>query len=156
MPQTHETVPAQISAVGATPLPTGMLIAAWVAQIAAAAIMGQTLFFKFTGAPEPVYIFTTLGAEPWGRYGTAVLELIAVVLLLIPKTAPIGAALGVWLMLGAVGSHLTKLGIVVKDDGGLLFGLGVAALAACAAVLVIRREQALSQIAAVRHLLVGR
>lgn len=156
MAQTPETVPSQLSAVAAAPLPTGLLIVTWVAQVAAAVIMGQTLFFKFAGAEEPVYIFTTLGAEPWGRYGTAVFELIAVVLLLIPKTAPIGAALGVGLMLGAIGSHLTKLGIVVKDDGGLLFGLGVAALAACAVVLVVRREQALSQIAAARHLIVGR
>ncbi len=155
MPTTPETVPAQMSDA-AYSLPTGLLIATWAAQIAAAAIMGQTLFFKFTGAPEPVYIFTTLGVEPWGRYGTAVFELIAVALLLIPKTAPLGAALGVGLMVGAVGSHLTKLGIVVKDDGGLLFGLGVAALAACVAVLVIRREQALSQAAAAVHLIRGR
>lgn len=116
-------------------------IVSWVCQIAAAAIMGQTLFFKFTGAEEPVYIFTKLGAEPWGRYGTAVMELIAAILLLYPKTAAIGAVLGMGLMFGAIGSHLTKLGIVVKDDGGLLFALGIITFVASAVVLWIRRAE---------------
>jgi len=113
----------------------------WVCQIAAAAIMGQTLFFKFTGAEEPIYIFTKLGAEPWGRYGTAVMELIAAILLLYPRTAGIGAVLGMGLMFGAIGSHLTKLGIVVKDDGGLLFTLGIITFFASAVVLWIRRAE---------------
>ncbi|MDX2117852.1 MAG: DoxX family protein [Planctomycetota bacterium] len=116
-------------------------IVSWVCQIAAAAIMGQTIFFKFTGAEEPVYIFTKLGAEPWGRYGTAVMELIAAILLLYPKTAAIGAVLGMGLMFGAIGSHLTKLGIVVKDDGGLLFALGIITFVASAVVLWIRRPE---------------
>ncbi len=120
--------------------PTAKVVS-WSCQIISAVIMGQTLFFKFTGAEEPVYIFTKLGAEPYGRYGTAVAELIAVILLLYPKTAAIGAVLGMGLMFGAIGSHLTKLGIVVKDDGGLLFGLGVVTFVACAAVLWIRRGE---------------
>jgi len=65
---------------------------AWVLQIIAAIIMGQTLFFKFTGAPEPVYIFTTLGAEPFGRWFAGASELVAVVLLLIPSHRRAGGA----------------------------------------------------------------
>lgn len=113
------------------------------AQIAAAAILAQTLFFKFTGAAEAKYIFTTLGVEPWGRIGTGIFELIAVVLLLVPRTAIFGAALTVGLMVGAIGSHLTKLGIVVLDDGGLLFGLGIAALMLSLAILATRHTQVL-------------
>lgn len=112
---------------------------AWVLQLVAAVILGQTLFFKFTGAPESIYIFEALGAEPWGRFGTGLLELVAVVLLLWPGRAVLGAGLGAGLMAGAVGSHLTRLGIVVQDDGGLLFALAVVTLLACLGVLWIRR-----------------
>jgi hypothetical protein len=117
------------------------LVASWAAQLLAAAIMGQTLVFKFTASPEPVYIFSTLGVEPWGRLATAVFELVAVVLLLIPRLAVVGAMLGVGLMLGAIGSHLAVLGIVVKDDGGLLFGMAVVTLAACGTVVAMRADQ---------------
>jgi hypothetical protein len=117
-----------------------LLIVSWIAQVVAAGIMAQTLFFKFTGAEEAKYIFTTLGAEPWGRIGTGVAELVAAVLLLVPKTAAIGAVVTLGLMVGAIGSHLTKLGIVVKDDGGLLFTLGVVTFVCAGVVLVIRRK----------------
>ena len=130
----------------------GQIIGAWIAAVTAAVIMGQTLFFKLTGAPEAVHIFTTLGVEPWGRWGTAALELIAVVLLLIPRAAPAGALLGVGLMVGAIGGHLTKLGVVVQDDGGLLFGLALVTLATCITVLVLRRGQVLAMIPAARAL----
>jgi len=113
----------------------------WAAQIIAAVILGQTLFFKFTGAPESVYIFQQLGVEPWGRYATAVFELITVVLLLIPGTAGFGGLLAVALMLGAIGSHLTRLGIEVQGDGGLLFGMAIVTLIAGATVARIRRYQ---------------
>ncbi len=104
-----------------------------------AGILLQTLFFKFTGAEESVYIFSTLGAEPWGRLGSGMVELIAAVLLLTPKTAPFGAALTMAVMVGAIGSHLTILGIEVKGDGGLLFGLALTAFLGSAIVLVIHR-----------------
>lgn len=115
-------------------------VVSWVCQVVSAVILGQTLFFKLTAAEEAVYIFTTLGAEPWGRLGTGIAELVAVVLLLIPRTAGIGALLSVGLMVGAIGSHLTKLGIVVKDDGGQLFALAVVTLVCSSAVAVIRRR----------------
>jgi putative oxidoreductase len=116
-------------------------ITAWTCQLIAAAILGQTLFFKFTGAPESRFIFSTLGIEPWGRYATGVLELIAVILLLNPATAAIGGLLAMGLMGGAIMSHLTRLGIEVQGDGGLLFGLAVTVLLASAIVVAIRRHQ---------------
>ena len=112
----------------------------WVLQIVVAVILIQTLFFKFTGAAESVWIFTRLGMEPWGRIGTGVLELIAAILILLPRTPALGALLAAALMVGAIGSHLTKLGIAVQDDGGLLFGLAVAVLACSIGVVVLRRR----------------
>ena len=110
-------------------------------QILSALILGQTLFFKFSGAPESKYIFSTLGAEPWGRIGTGVLELVAVALLLVPGGAVYGAGLAVGLMTGAIGSHLTQLGIVVQGDGGLLFGLAVTVFMSSALTLWLRRGE---------------
>jgi len=113
----------------------------WTLQLAVAGILLQTLFFKFTGAEESVYIFSTLGVEPWGRIGSGLVELIAAFLLLVPRTAPVGAALAMAVMMGAIGSHLTVLGIEVKGDGGLLFGLALTAFVGSAIVLVIHRGQ---------------
>src|SRR4030095_2641451 len=98
-------------------------IVSWILQVVVAAILLQTLFFKFTGAEESVYIFTSVGAEPWGRVGSGVVELIAAALLLIPALVPYGALLTLGTMSGALLSHLTILGVEVKGDGGLLFGL---------------------------------
>jgi hypothetical protein len=116
-------------------------VVTWLAQLAVAVILLQTLFFKFTGAEESVYIFTTVGAEPWGRIGSGVIELIASLLLLMPATAPVGAALALASMAGAILTHLTILGIEVKGDGGLLFALALTAFVGSAAVLVVRRGQ---------------
>jgi hypothetical protein len=116
-------------------------VASWALQLVAAGILLQTLFFKFTGAEESVYIFTTLGAEPWGRIGTGVLELVTSVLLLVPGTGSMGAVMALGLMTGAIVSHLTVLGIDVKGDGGLLFGLALTAFICSAIVLTIRRAQ---------------
>jgi putative oxidoreductase len=101
------------------------------ARVLAALILGQTLFFKFSASPESVYIFETLGVEPWGRIGSGVLEAVAVILLLAPvgkRGLARGAVLTVGLMGGAVGSHLTQLGIEVQGDGGTLFALAVVTL----------------------------
>lgn len=120
----------------------------WVLQLAVAGILLQTLFFKFTGAEESVYIFSSVGTfigvaavEPWGRIGSGVVELIASILLLVPATASLGAILTIGVMAGAIASHLAILGIEVKGDGGLLFGLALAALTGSAIVLVLRRAQ---------------
>lgn len=93
----------------------------WLARLVAAAIMLQTLYFKFMAAPESVYIFTTVGMEPWGRIGVGVLELIASLLILVSATAWLGGLLAAGLMAGALGMHLTLLGIEVQGDGGQLF-----------------------------------
>ncbi|MEO6582673.1 MAG: DoxX family protein [Ferruginibacter sp.] len=96
-------------------------ILTWFLKLLAAFIMLQTLFYKFTASDESVYIFTALGMEPWGRIGTGVMELIASILILYPKTTGIGAIMGIGLMSGALFFHITKLGFEVQNDGGLLF-----------------------------------
>src|SRR5687767_11690773 len=93
------------------------VIASWVLRGIAAIILLQTLFFKFSGARESVYIFTTLGMEPWGRIGSGVAELIASILLLVPRTAAFGAVLSLGVISGAIVSHLTKLGITLPAVG---------------------------------------
>ena len=118
-----------------TPQSKPLFVASWLARIAVAVILVQTLFFKFTGAAESVYIFTTVGQEPWGRYGSGVVELIASVLLFLPATVGVGALLALGTISGAIFFHLTKLGIVVLDDGGLLFGLALVVFV-CSAFLV--------------------
>jgi|SRR5437867_9646221 len=123
------------------PLSSVQTCVSWILQLIVAGILFQTLFFKFTGAEESVYIFSKLGMEPWGRIGSGVVELIACILLLYPKTIPLGAILAAGVISGAIISHLTKLGIVVKEDGGLLFFLALAVFAGSVAILVIRRAQ---------------
>jgi len=122
-------------------LPKTQLVLSWICRITAAVILLQTLFFKFTGAPESVYIFTKVGMEPWGRYGSGVAELIAAILLLMRCRAWAGALLALGVMGGAIVSHLTVLGIVVQDDGGLLFGLALAVAACSVVTLVIHRRE---------------
>ncbi len=129
-------------------------VISWTLQVVAAGILSQTLFFKFTGAEESVYIFSTLGAEPWGRIGSGVVELVATILLLIPSTAPIGALIAIATMLGAIASHLAFLGIEVKGDGGLLFTLALIVLASSLTVLYLRRGELPivgSRLAALEH-----
>jgi putative oxidoreductase len=116
-------------------------VASLVLQLVAAGILLQTLFFKFTGAEESIYIFSTLGIEPWGRIGSGIVELAASVLLLYPPTAAIGAAIAMGSMSVAMLSHLTVLGISVKNDGGLLFALAITVFVASAAIIVVRRTQ---------------
>jgi hypothetical protein len=106
----------------------------------AAAILLQTLWFKFTGAPESKFIFSTLGAEPWGRIGTGVIELVAAALLLRSRTAVLGAILSAGLMSGAILGHLTRLGIVVQGDGGLLFALAITVFGSSVITLCIFRQ----------------
>lgn len=111
----------------------------WSLRILAAGILLQTLYFKFTGAPESVYIFSSLGLEPWGRIGSGIGELVASILLLVPATVALGAVLTLGILSGAIASHLFVLGIEIQGDGGLLFGLAVVVFA-CAAVLLATRR----------------
>ena len=110
----------------------------WVLQVSIAAILLQTLFFKFSGAAESVYIFSKLGIEPIGRYASGIAELVAAGLLLVPGFAPYGALLSLAVITGAIISHLTVLGIEVRGDGGLLFALAVVVFACSLGVLALR------------------
>jgi hypothetical protein len=103
----------------------------WIFQLTAAIILLQTLYFKFTAAEESVYIFSTLGMEPYGRIGSGIAELIAAVLILIPRTTLLGTLIGAGVMLGAICSHFFVLGIEVKNDGGELFILAIITFLCC-------------------------
>jgi hypothetical protein len=113
----------------------------WITRIAAAIILLQTLYFKFSASEESVYIFTAVGMEPWGRIGIGILELIAAALLLVNSTVWIGSALSAGLMAGAIMMHVTMLGIVVKEDGGYLFTLAAIVLLCNIVALYINREK---------------
>ena len=116
-------------------------IGIWVLRILPALILLQTLFYKFSGAGESVFIFSELGMEPWGRIGSGILELIAALLLLYPRTTHVGAALGMGLMAGAIFFHVTKLGISVQGDGGLLFIYALLVFISCGILLFIHRRK---------------
>lgn len=124
-----------------TRLSTGQQVTSWVLQLIAAGILFQTLFFKFTGAPESVYIFSTLGVEPVGRIGSGIAELIASILLLVPSAAAFGALMAIGVMSGAILSHVTVLGIEIQGDGGLLFALAIVVFISSLIVLFIRRAE---------------
>ena len=100
-------------------------VLSWVLRIMSAVILLQTLFFKFTAAPESVYIFTKVGAEPWGRVGSGIVELIAAALSLTPRFNWLGSLIALGIVGGAIASHLTVLGIEVQGDKGLLFVLAL-------------------------------
>jgi uncharacterized membrane protein YphA (DoxX/SURF4 family) len=119
-----------------------LTIFTWLLRLLAALIMLQTLYFKFTAQEESVKLFTILGMEPWGRIGIGVLELIASLLILIPRTTVYGAGLGLGLMAGAIFFHLTKLGIVFEGDAGL-FTYAVITFVCCALLLIIYRARLL-------------
>merc|ERR1712038_427946 len=86
-------------------------------RIAVAIILIQTLRFKLTGHEDSVWIFEQVGLEPFGRIGIGIAEIIAGILLLIPKTVWAGAAMTVGIIGGAVMMHLTILGIEVPYNG---------------------------------------
>jgi uncharacterized membrane protein YphA (DoxX/SURF4 family) len=116
-------------------------VAVWILRILPAVILLQTLYFKFTASPESVYIFTTVGMEPWGRIGSGIAELIAAILILTPRTTWIGALLAMGVMSGAIFFHLTTLGIEVQGDGGLLFAYALIVFICSALLSYINREK---------------
>jgi hypothetical protein len=123
---------------------TSLAVISWICRTVVAVILFQTLFFKFTGAEESKYIFTTLMGpefEAYGRIGSGVVELIAVVLLLLPATVSIGGVLALGTISGAIFSHLTMLGIVVKNDGGLLFALAATVFFLSSVILLLHRRE---------------
>jgi uncharacterized membrane protein YphA (DoxX/SURF4 family) len=112
----------------------------WIIRIVAAVILLQTLYFKFSSAEESVYIFSTLGIEPYGRIGSGIAELIAAILILVPRTTLLGAIMASGVMLGAIFSHLFVLGIEVKNDGGTLFTLAIITFLCCMFLIFIYRK----------------
>jgi FtsH-binding integral membrane protein len=116
-------------------------ILTWLVKLTAVIILIQTLFFKFTGAEESVYIFSKLGVEPYGRIASGIVELVASVLILIPRTTLLGALLGFFTMLGALLSHLLILGIVVQNDGGTLFILALITFLCCALLMYQNKKE---------------
>lgn len=123
----------------------------WLLRIVAAVILLQTLYFKFTGHPESVALFTKLGVEPWGRIGTGVIELVAGILLLLPATVFIGAFLGIGLMSGAILSHLTIIGISSGDDGGQLFIMAILVWVICLILLLLFLPQGKSLLQSLKN-----
>ncbi len=116
-------------------------IISWALRVLAAVILVQTLYFKFSGAEESVYIFTTVGMEPWGRIGSGIGELVVSILLLIPRTVWLGALGSLGIISGAIVAHLTVLGIEVMGDGGLLFYLAVTVFVSSLIVLILHRRE---------------
>jgi hypothetical protein len=112
----------------------------WTAQVVAAAILGMAAVPKLVGAPETIALFETLGAGAYGRITLGVFEALAVVLLLVPRTAAVGGLLAAGILAGAVGAHLTILGVVYNGDPSL-FVLAVVGLAAGATVAWMRRNR---------------
>jgi uncharacterized membrane protein YphA (DoxX/SURF4 family) len=118
------------------------MIILWILRLLAAVILLQTLYFKFTAHPQSVKLFTELGMEPWGRIGIGVLELIASILILYPRTTGYGALLGLGLMSGALFFHLTKLGIVFDGDA-ILFTYALIVFICCAILTFFYRNDIL-------------
>ncbi len=119
----------------------GNSIVIWLLRLIPSIILLQTLYFKFTAAPESVYIFSTLGVEPYGRILTGILELITAILILTPRTSWLGALMGIGIMGGAILSHFFKLGIIVQGDGGTLFILAVVVFTCCLILIWFHKKQ---------------
>ena len=109
-------------------------------RIIVAIILIQTLRFKFTAHPDSIYIFEKVGLEPIGRIGIGILELIAGILLLVPKTVWIGAIITLGIISGAIFMHLTQLGIEIKNDGGVLFITAVITFVFSGIILYLYRK----------------
>lgn len=107
----------------------------------AALIFLQTLYFKFFGAPESVYIFSKLGLEPYGRIGIGIVELCTALLLIVRKTSWIGAVIGIVIISVAILSHIFILGIVVQNDHGLLLILAMTVFACCFISIYLQKEK---------------
>jgi uncharacterized membrane protein YphA (DoxX/SURF4 family) len=120
-------------------------IGIWILRLVPAVILLQTLYFKFTAQPESVQLFTRIGMEPYGRIGTGVLELIAAILILIPRYTGYGAILGLVMMTGALYFHLTKIGIFFGGDA-LLFIYAVVTFVCCALLIFIYKTRLESQL----------
>lgn len=115
-------------------------VISWACQLIAAGIMIETLFFKFTAAPESVYIFRRMGTEPWWRWGQGIWELLASVCLLVIPLRWAGGILTTGAMLAAILSHMTWLGYSIQGDHGLLFCMAVVTFICGLTVMILHRH----------------
>jgi hypothetical protein len=122
-------------------LTRAQLTVSWICCLIAAGIMIETLFFKFTGAQESIYIFKKMGTEPWWRWGQGIWELLASICLLTRRYKWAGGILGTGAMLAAILSHMTWLGYSIQGDHGLLFGMAVVSFLSCATVMFLHRHE---------------
>lgn len=113
----------------------------WVLRLLAALILSQSLIYKFGGHPDSIMLFTQLEVEPFGRFALGILELLVVILLLFPKTTLLGAVAGFFIMTGALGAHIFKIGIIFNEDGGKLFGLALVCFLGCLGQVIIFKNQ---------------
>ena len=124
-------------------------IALFVLSAYIAFVFVQSLFFKFTGSVESIFIFSTLRDwsgiglfEPFGRFFIGASELVASILLFIPRTRIFGAGMALGIISGAIVFHLfTPLGVEIMDDGGLLFTLACGVWIASAVILWLERAK---------------
>ena len=123
----------------------------WFLSISIAILYFQTLFFKFSGAEESVYIFSKLGAEPVGRIGSAIAELLISILILFPKTRAIASLLSIGIISGAVLSHVFLLGIEILGDHGLLFFFAMYILISSAILTYLHREELIVSLQKIRN-----
>ena len=121
----------------------------WALSGYIAAVFVQSLFFKFTGAPESIYIFSTLRDwsgislfEPAGRWIIGLSELTASILLFAPRTRIFGATLAIGIMTGAIFFHLfSPIGVVILGDGGELFTLACGVWISGWIILALSRDE---------------
>ena len=121
-------------------LPKALNLTAWVAQLLAAGIFVMTSLAKLTASTDAVALFTTLGVEPWGRVALGILELLTGLLLVWPRTAPLGGLIALGIMMGAIATHLLKIGVLYNGDPSL-FIMALVEFAAAAVVVYLRRGQ---------------
>jgi len=135
----------------------------WILVIYIGFVFIQSLFFKFAGSQETVLIFNTIAdwmagigflagiAEPFRAYGgttVGLTELVATILLLVPRTRLWGALLSLGVISGAIFFHLgTPLGVdrVIdvdgNTDGGVLFFMACGVWVASAITIYLNRDQ---------------
>jgi hypothetical protein len=139
-------------------------IALFVLSAYIAFVFVQSLFFKFSGSAESIFIFSTLRDwsgiglfEPFGRWAVGSAELVASILLFIPFTRIYGAGIALGVISGAIFFHLfTPLGVEIMGDGGLLFTLACGVWLASALILWLERRAVMAFLAAVRVQFAGR
>ncbi len=118
----------------------------WVLRLAISAILLQTLYYKFTAHPDSVFIFESLGVEPFGRIGLGIIELITAILILINSTRILGLLLSLLIILGAIFSHFIVLGLQIANDGGGLFSLAIIVFICSVISLIILKEEVLLEL----------